>query len=230
MRFNQNVDFGHETVQRLLTSAEKLFASHGQDHVSLRELTADAGVNLAAVNYHFGSKEALAEGVFERLIVRICADRRGRLARIEATAVDANRPPDLEAIIASFIEAYFSEENAAQGQLLARFLLKHRLKPSESTRRIIAVHLNPVAKDYVRLLQRACPDVPPLEVYWRYLYMAHTLTLTATDDQSLDRIAILSDDRVTAKDHAFRRTAVINFLIGAFQFDRGRFQASGTGG
>lgn len=216
MRFNQNIDYSHDTVQRLLSSAEKLFARHGQDHVSLRELTSDAGVNLAAVNYHFGSKEALAEGVFERLLTRICSERGKKLMAIEDAADAAGHPPDLKAIIESFIEAYFSEENAEQGRLLAQFLLKHRLNPSNSTRRVIEAHLNPSARDYIKLLQRACPDIPPLEIYWRYLYMAHALTLTATDDKAYDRIAMLSGDKITAADHSFKRKSVVNFLLSAF--------------
>ena len=76
------------TKERILAAAETLFAQRGFDGASLRQLTSDAGVNLAAVNYHFGSKEKLVEQVFRRLRERLpklrqhtgdaqaCADRR----------------------------------------------------------------------------------------------------------------------------------------------------------
>ena len=57
-----------DTRDRLLDVAERLFAEHGFDAVSLRAITTDAGANLAAVNYYFGSKEALIEAVVARLV------------------------------------------------------------------------------------------------------------------------------------------------------------------
>src|SRR5205085_2358496 len=56
----------HETRTRILDAAEELFMQHGFEGTSMRLLTAKAGVNLAAVNYHFGSKDALIEAVFHR--------------------------------------------------------------------------------------------------------------------------------------------------------------------
>src|SRR4051812_50156783 len=56
----------HETRTRILDAAEELFMLHGFEGTSMRILTAKAGVNLAAVNYHFGSKDALIEAVFRR--------------------------------------------------------------------------------------------------------------------------------------------------------------------
>src|SRR2546428_8080139 len=56
----------HETRTRILDAAEELFMQHGFEGASMRMLTAKAGVNLAAVNYHFGSKHALIQAVFRR--------------------------------------------------------------------------------------------------------------------------------------------------------------------
>ena len=56
----------HETRTRILDAAEELFMQHGFEGTSMRLLTAKAGVNLAAVNYHFGSKDAMVEAVFRR--------------------------------------------------------------------------------------------------------------------------------------------------------------------
>ena len=70
-----------ETKIRILDAAEKLFAEKGLDATSHRDLTRAAGVNLAAVNYHFGSKQAVLAAIFERRIGPINAER---LARLDA--------------------------------------------------------------------------------------------------------------------------------------------------
>src|SRR5947208_16884641 len=54
------------TKERILDSAESLFMEHGFEATSLRSITAAAAVNLAAVNYHFGSKEELFQAVLTR--------------------------------------------------------------------------------------------------------------------------------------------------------------------
>jgi AcrR family transcriptional regulator len=72
-----------ETRGRILSSAEKLFVDNGFDGTSLRAITADADVNLAAVNYHFGSKEQLLEEVVRRRIAPVNAERIQRLDGLE---------------------------------------------------------------------------------------------------------------------------------------------------
>src|SRR5215472_7846744 len=89
-----------DTKSRLLGVAERLFADQGFDGVSVRQLTAAAGVNLAAVNYHFGSKEGLLSAIFEQ---RCRPMNEERLRRLSDCAEHAHRPPMLEQIIAAFI-------------------------------------------------------------------------------------------------------------------------------
>ena len=54
------------TKNQVFNAAERLFALHGFQNVSVRDITAEAGVNLASVNYHFGSKDALLFEIFRR--------------------------------------------------------------------------------------------------------------------------------------------------------------------
>ena len=58
-----------DTKEKILNVSEKLFAGKGFHNTSLRDITADAEVNLAAVNYHFGSEESLLKGVIERQLL-----------------------------------------------------------------------------------------------------------------------------------------------------------------
>ena len=72
-----------ETVERILDAAQQLFAERGFAETSLRTITARAGVNLAAVNYHFGSKDALIQAVFMRFLGPFCLRLEGELDRLE---------------------------------------------------------------------------------------------------------------------------------------------------
>src|SRR5690242_18161012 len=89
----------HETRTRILDAAEELFMQHGFEATSMRALTARAGVNLAAVNYHFGSKHALIEAVFRRRLDPMNANRIAALQKLEAEA----QPLSTEAIIRAFV-------------------------------------------------------------------------------------------------------------------------------
>src|SRR5713226_85139 len=89
----------HETRTRILDAAEELFMQHGFEGTSMRLLTTKAGVNLAAVNYHFGSKHALIEAVFRRRLDPMNVARIAELEKLEAED-RANSP---EAIIRAFI-------------------------------------------------------------------------------------------------------------------------------
>src|SRR5207248_1431431 len=75
----------HETRTRILDAAEELFMLHGFEGTSMRLLTAKAGVNLAAVNYHFGSKDALIEAVFRRRLDPMNVARVAELDTLAAT-------------------------------------------------------------------------------------------------------------------------------------------------
>src|SRR5436853_6771043 len=91
----------HETRTRILDVAEELFMLHGFEGTSMRALTAKAEVNLAAVNYHFGSKDALIEAVFRRRLDPMNAARIAELERLESEA--AGRALATDAVIRAFV-------------------------------------------------------------------------------------------------------------------------------
>src|SRR4030095_7792270 len=91
----------HETRTRILDAAEELFMLHGFEGTSMRLLTSKAGVNLAAVNYHFGSKDALIEALFRRRLDPMNAARIAELERLETDAKGRTLAP--EEIIRAFV-------------------------------------------------------------------------------------------------------------------------------
>ncbi|MGH8706477.1 MAG: TetR/AcrR family transcriptional regulator, partial [Burkholderiales bacterium] len=92
-----------ETQCRILDAAEELFMQHGFEGASMRMLTAKAGVNLAAVNYHFGSKDALIEAVFRRRLDPMNGARIAELERMEKEA--GGKPLAPRQIIGAFVGA-----------------------------------------------------------------------------------------------------------------------------
>src|SRR5690606_41988824 len=102
------------TVERILDTAEVLFAQKGFAETSLRAITSKAGVNLAAVNYHFGSKEALIQAVFERFLRPFCTHLEGLLEELESVA----EPVTVERLLATLSESA-TEANRRQPQRVA---------------------------------------------------------------------------------------------------------------
>lgn len=119
-----------QTRDRVLEVAERLFAEQGFAATSVRDITAAAGVNLAAVNYHFGGKENLYRDVFRR---RLATLRDRRLAAVR----QAGGRPDatLESIVRTFALAVLEpfidlDEGVRFTQLVVREFADHRLDPA----------------------------------------------------------------------------------------------------
>ena len=110
------------TRQRILDTAERLFADQGFHATTLRQITSEAGVNLAAVNYHHGSKDALILAVFQRRLDDLNSERLARLDR----AVAAADPPELEGVLEAFIypALLLSSNSAGDGGRFMRLLMR----------------------------------------------------------------------------------------------------------
>ena len=112
---------GQDTKERILDAAESLFARSGVEGASLRAITRTAGVNLAAVHYHLGSKEALLAAVLVRRVGPVNQARLKRLEELEGEAQGA--PCELEALLRAFLEPPIRMLEAEErGVLLAKLL------------------------------------------------------------------------------------------------------------
>jgi len=195
----------HETRTRILDAAEELFMQHGFEGTSMRALTTRAGVNLAAVNYHFGSKDALIEAVFRRRLDPMNAERIAELERLEAT-----ESPSPEGIIRAFLRPSLRMIEDAKGgsRNFSRLLGRTYTEPTKDIRALIGQMYAPAMERYKNALERALPQMPREELVWRMHFMFGTLayTLAATDTVQLiagckpeDRYdARLLEDRLTA--------------------------------
>ena len=177
----------HETQIRILDAAEELFMQHGFEGTSMRLLTARAGVNLAAVNYHFGSKDALIEAVFRRRLDPMNAARLAELDRLEREA--GGQPLAPEAIIRAFVGTSLRmiEDARHGGRNFVRLLGRTYTDPSKSIRALIGGLYAPAMERFKAAFERALPQMPRDELVWRMHFMFGTLayTLAATDTVQL---------------------------------------------
>ena len=196
---------------RILLAAETLFATRGFD-ISLREITNRANVNIAAVNYHFGSKANLTETLFHRVSREVNAKRLAKVGVIMADAKRLGQRPDLDSIILAFVEPYL--EDTDTGRLLARLILQHRIEPSDLTRQVIKTHFDLMAGSFIEAFRLALPDVDPEAFFWRYVFMVGAVVLTVTDSGRENRLQRLSRGAADPRDAAAFRRALLDFLRG----------------
>ena len=159
-----------DTRQRILDSAERLFAHHGVEATSLRTIIGDAKVNLAAIHYHYHSKEELLDAVLMR---RIEPANRERLALLDALGEN----PSLEAVLEAFIAPAVRVANQSKPFvcLMGRIISEG----NERLPRMVKQHFGQVLQRFTAALHRALPELSQVELLWRIHFtvgaMAHTL-------------------------------------------------------
>jgi AcrR family transcriptional regulator len=155
------------TKERILAAAERLFAERGYDATSLRAITAAAGVNLAAVNYHFSSKEALLQQLFSR---RLSLLNRERLALLDAFEAEAHgRPVPVEKLIQAFLEPLF---RAALGppdgsKAFAILLGRMYFSPSSFHVQAVASEIREISGRFIAAFCKTLPGLPASDLAWR---------------------------------------------------------------
>ncbi|HET8941562.1 MAG TPA: TetR/AcrR family transcriptional regulator [Rudaea sp.] len=180
------------TKQRILDSAETLFAKHGFAGASLRQVTSAASVNLAAVNYHFGSKENLINEVFRRRLDTLNGQRQQRLA---IALADANHT--LEDLLAAFIHPALAVStdqpggNPAFVRVLARAYAEH----NEQLRKFLHDNYSPALKQFAGAFAKCLPHLDKQELYWRLDIISGALTYAMADFGMIKRRGGMSEQQ-----------------------------------
>ena len=159
------------TKERILGAAEVLFAQRGFEAASLRQLTAAAGVNLAAVNYHFGSKDKLVEQVFRRRLDTLNARRMSALTRI-AGAPETTLEDVLDAYIRPALELSHDDSGALFMRVLARAFAEH----DDVLRQFLSENYGHVMRQFTMEFARLLPQLSKQELYWRFDLVTGALT------------------------------------------------------
>jgi AcrR family transcriptional regulator len=201
------------TKDRILDAAEKLFADQGFTATSLRAITTEAGVNLAAVNYHFGSKDGLMEAVFERRLAPLNQERISLLDALEAS--DEN--PPLEKILEAFVgpPLRLHRDTDRGGPVFMRLLGRTLTEPSQAFHEIFVRQFAEIAARFTPALERALPVVPTDEVFWRMHFAIGAMAHTMCDTFRLKLISAGRCDAGEDIDATIRR--LVSFVAGGLR-------------
>lgn len=195
-----------DTRDRLLDVAERLFAEHGFDAVSLRAITTEAEANLAAVNYHFGSKEALIEAVVARLVEPV---NRKRIELLDG--MKRSEQCDARSIVMAFIDPVL--EAAARGiegdnrffKLMSRCMAAR----DERVSKLVMRQFPEVVARFVVIICECCPGVSSNTAHLRLLFMAGAMAHSLFH---YDKLAILSQGRCELPSFEVLREEMLIFL------------------
>ena len=190
-----------ETVERILDAAEQLFAEKGFAETSLRLITSKAGVNLAAVNYHFGSKKSLIHAVFAGFLTPFTARLRSELSLYEESLAD--EPAELRYLLGIVFNTALLT-CADQPERLNRFMRLLGLAYTQGQGHIKRYLNREYGEDFASfsdLLRRSMPELSAEELYWRFHFMLGAVmftfsgvdTLKAMAEHDVGRLAQTSD-------------------------------------
>ncbi|MBA6416598.1 TetR/AcrR family transcriptional regulator [Colwellia sp. 6M3] len=174
------------TKNKILDAAESLFADKGFNGTSLREITSQAEVNLAAVNYHFGSKKELIKAVMSRYMNELSP----RL-ELALTEVCEQESPSLIEVFSAFIDPLLSL-NDFKNNGTSNFLqlLGRGYTDSQGFLRWFLTTQYPgVIDNFVIAVQKAYPELSAEEMFWRLHFTMGTVVFTMSSSDALIDIA-----------------------------------------
>ncbi|MEQ8346865.1 MAG: TetR/AcrR family transcriptional regulator [Sneathiellaceae bacterium] len=181
-------ELGSAARDRILDTAEAFFAEEGYSGVSLRQITTAAGVNLAAVNYYFGSKLNLLREVFGRRAAPINAQRMQRLAACNA-AIDRGEG-GIGMVLAAFIEPALRGGHMAEGgSAYRRIMGRMSTSPLPEVREILSEIYHEPASLLIATLRRVGPELSERELLWRLTCVYGAMLYILADTGRMEKLA-----------------------------------------
>ncbi|WP_322999119.1 TetR/AcrR family transcriptional regulator [Castellaniella sp.] len=203
------------TRDAILDAAEHLFAEQGHDKTSMRQITKAAEVNLSAVNYHFGSKDALIEAVFQRRLDALNDERLRILDALEGQA--AGQPLKPSAIV----EAYFGPlvrhacSAGAERRAFMPLQSSNLSDPNGAINALFEAERSAVAHRFTRALLASVPGVPEAEIVWRFHFMLGATAYAIMGADSSSQVMNLHGD--TSLDADVLLDRLMAFLLGGLR-------------
>jgi len=177
-----------DTKELILDTAERLFAEHGLDAVSLRTIISEAGVNLAAIHYHYGSKDVLVKEVFVRRIRPVNQQRLMLLDECEARAGDGPLPIE-DVLHALFAPAIRLSHDKERGQIFMRLCGRFWAEVSSRVQTEFDELFREMIQRFLAAFHRALPQLSPKEVFWRVHFAVGAMVHTMVDSERLARMS-----------------------------------------
>ena len=207
-----------DTRERILDAGERLFMAHGYEGTSMRLITSEAAVNLAAVNYHFGSKESLIQEVFRRRLDWLNEERMRVLVEMEDAA--AGNPLKPSQIVDGFFGTLLrmADDEERGGVTFLRLLGRTLTEPSEFIRTFLAHEYATVMERYKEAFFKAMPDVPKAEIVWRFHFMLGATSYAITGTDALRLVTDWQIEEADAVDRIDRLVPrLMSFLMGGLR-------------
>lgn len=178
-----------DTVSRILDTAETLFAEKGFAETSLRTITSKAKVNLAAVNYHFGSKKALIQAVFARYLDPFSESFNLEMDRLEAEYVGREIP--LDVVLQTLTHTVITMPSPTRNGLsvFMRLLGLAYTQAQGHMRRYLQEQYGPVFFRFTTMVREASSELPDVERFWRLHFMLGSAVFTMSSLDALKDIA-----------------------------------------
>jgi AcrR family transcriptional regulator len=175
-----------DTRESLLDAAESLFSEHGIQAASLRAITQRAGANLAAVNYHFGSKEGLVRAVFSRRLKPLHEQRLQLLTACDLEAADGVEQV-LHAFLAPLLRMAREQPEGVRG--FGRLMGRAFSEPAEEVRAMVGEELTATVEPFMAALKRVVPGLPEPELLWRFHFAAGAMGHTVSCGYLLEKLS-----------------------------------------
>ncbi len=205
-----------DTKTMILDAAEGLFAEQGYAATSMRQLATKAGVNLAATNYHFGSKEDLAKAVLARRIEPINEERLRRLGALPA------RRTTVEAIVRAFVEpplraaptALAAGDDTTPANRLCRVFGRISVEQPPFLRTFLGEQFREVGRRFHDALATALPGHGAAAIWWRLHFMVGAMAHTLQNSAAL---ALLTGNLCNANDVDALVEHLVAFAVGGLR-------------
>jgi AcrR family transcriptional regulator len=166
-----------DTKQRILNAAEHLFSRDGYHATSLRSITAVAAANLAAVNYHFGSKEALLEAVIMRRLDPLNEVRLGQLEALLQKAEQAEEVPSCRDILRTFVEPTLRlRQQGADAEDFIALIGRILAEPRGLAMSIFLRHMGPLMTRLFQALELSLSELSRQTLFWRLHFTIGSLS------------------------------------------------------
>ncbi len=189
--------------ERILDAAEALFARHGYDGVTMRQIAKRADVDVALASYHFGKKRDLFDAVFMRRADMLNSSRREVLH--QSREKGGNREQSLEEIIEAFLlPLKMAQETGDPGWRNYLALLAHIMASPVWSMEMMPKIYDKLVLEFIDALRSALPGAKDEHIYWCYHYLSGALTLTLAQTGRIDKLSggkCLSSDFDAAYEH-----------------------------
>jgi AcrR family transcriptional regulator len=184
---------GSDTRNKLLNAAERLFAYHGYDGTSLRDISNEAGLHMALCTYYFGKKEHLFEEVIRRRAVALEKERLTKIRAVDLTRLDSSEAIDL--LIKAYTTPILNYRFGRSKQRRAYVRLISQLFNLENWADALTSNYMFSTKLIIDSLQAALPDANKNDLVNAYSHLVASLLFICSHPNRFDELRYKPDDK-----------------------------------